>query len=145
MADVSKIDIDGIQWDIKDQEARNQIAKLEENNSAKSISDININLNEGYSAEKALLSTHYKIGKIHFTTIVIQNLNGKNVGTTSTAIIGKIPINLFDITQFLLFNAYNSVVARCYILKDGSIAIAESAGINAGNNYIVGELIFAEA
>ena len=28
MADVSKIDIDGVQWDIKDQEARNQIATL---------------------------------------------------------------------------------------------------------------------
>ena len=30
MADVSKIDIDGIQWNIKDQEARSKIATLEE-------------------------------------------------------------------------------------------------------------------
>lgn len=144
MADVKIVDIDGSQWSMKDQVARDKIAALEENNSTKSILDININLNEGYSAEKAILSSHYKIGKIHFTTMVIQNLNGKNIGTTSTATIGKIPINLFNTTQSLLFNAYNSVVARCYILKDGSIAIAESTGINAGNNYIVGELIFAE-
>lgn len=30
MADVTKIDIDGVQWDIKDQVARNKIAALEE-------------------------------------------------------------------------------------------------------------------
>ena len=29
MAEVAKIDIDGVQWDIKDQEARNKIAELE--------------------------------------------------------------------------------------------------------------------
>ena len=29
MADVTKIDIDGVQWDIKDQNARNRIAELE--------------------------------------------------------------------------------------------------------------------
>ena len=32
MADVSKIDIDGVQWDIKDQNARDRIAVLEEDN-----------------------------------------------------------------------------------------------------------------
>ena len=32
MAEVAKIDIDGIQWDIKDQNARNRIAILEEDN-----------------------------------------------------------------------------------------------------------------
>lgn len=32
MADVAKIDIDGVQWDIKDQNARNRIAVLEEDN-----------------------------------------------------------------------------------------------------------------
>lgn len=32
MADVTKIDIDGIQWDIKDQVARNKITTLEEDN-----------------------------------------------------------------------------------------------------------------
>src|SRR5574344_978420 len=32
MADISKIDIDGVQWDIKDQNARNRIATLEEDN-----------------------------------------------------------------------------------------------------------------
>ena len=32
MAEVAKIDIDGVQWDIKDQNARDKITALEENN-----------------------------------------------------------------------------------------------------------------
>ena len=32
MAEVAKIDIDGVQWDIKDQNARDRIATLEEDN-----------------------------------------------------------------------------------------------------------------
>ena len=32
MADVTKIEIDGVQWDIKDQNARDRIATLEEDN-----------------------------------------------------------------------------------------------------------------
>lgn len=35
MADITKIDIDGIQWDIKDQNARNKIAALEEKTTVK--------------------------------------------------------------------------------------------------------------
>ena len=35
MADVTKIDIDGVQWDIKDQNARNKIATLEEKTTVK--------------------------------------------------------------------------------------------------------------
>ena len=144
MAEVAKIDIDGVQWDIKDQEARNRITELEGNAIVQGLSDINITINKGYTVTKAVLSEHCKIGKIHFATIVLQNLNGENIGTTSTALIGKIPLNLFNTVQVLLFNAYNSVVSRCYISKDGTIAIAESTGIPNGNNYIVGEIIFVE-
>lgn len=48
MADVSKIDIDGIQWDIKDQNARDRIAKLEEKvivKITKKINETNIKMN----------------------------------------------------------------------------------------------------
>ena len=48
MADVTKIDIDGVQWDIKDQNARNRIAALEEKvivKVIKKIDEINIKMN----------------------------------------------------------------------------------------------------
>ena len=41
MADVAKIDIDGIQWDIKDQNARDRIAILEEKTTVKITVKIN--------------------------------------------------------------------------------------------------------
>lgn len=41
MADVAKIDIDGVQWDIKDQNARNRIATLEEKTTVKVTVKIN--------------------------------------------------------------------------------------------------------
>ncbi len=48
MAEVAKIDIDGVQWDIKDQNARNRIAALEEKTTVKvtkKINEINIKMN----------------------------------------------------------------------------------------------------
>lgn len=43
MADVAKIDIDGVQWDIKDQNARNRIIELEEKTTIKVTKKINTN------------------------------------------------------------------------------------------------------
>lgn len=43
MADVTKIDIDGVQWSIKDQEARNKITVLEEKTTVKVTKKIDTN------------------------------------------------------------------------------------------------------
>ena len=48
MADVAKIDIDGVQWDIKDQNARDRIAELEKKvivKITKKINETNIKMN----------------------------------------------------------------------------------------------------
>ena len=48
MAEVAKIDIDGVQWDIKDQNARNKITALEEKTTVKvtvKINEKNVKLN----------------------------------------------------------------------------------------------------
>lgn len=48
MADVAKIDIDGVQWDIKDLNARNRIAELEKKvivKITKKINETNIKMN----------------------------------------------------------------------------------------------------
>ena len=48
MAEVAKIDIDGVQWDIKDQNARDRIATLEEKTTVKvtkKINETNIKMN----------------------------------------------------------------------------------------------------
>ena len=145
MADVSKIDIDGVQWDIKDQNARDRIAELETNVIAQDLEDINIEMNVGFTATTANMSFHYKVGKIHFMRVELRNISGGNIGTTQTVRIGVTNIHPKKETSFILYDYENSAVLRCYLTPDGTINIGESKGVVQGNNICLGELIFAEA
>ena len=145
MADVKIVDIDGSQWSMKDQVARDKITELEEKLSVQDLEDIEINLNPGYTASEANLIRHYKVGKIHFMDVRLVDINGTNIGTTVTANLGFINIHPKKSTNFLLFEYRSNKTIRCYIEPTGEIGIAESPGITQGNNYCVGELIFAEA
>ena len=144
MAEVAKIDIDGIQWDIKDQNARNRIAELEKNVIVQDIDTVHIDLKQGFTAQYAIADYHYKVGKIHFINIRLQNIKGTYIGTSSTANFGSLNIRPKKQTSFLLYDYINKTVLRCYIDKDGSICIGESLGVAQGNNDCFGELIFAE-
>ena len=70
MADVKAIDINGEQWNIKDQESRNIIAvlkqKIEEN--ANIIDRLNKNVQEGFFARKLVK----KISVYHYETCFIS-------------------------------------------------------------------------
>ena len=145
MAEVAKIDIDGVQWDIKDQNARDRIAELEKSLIAQDLEDIEIDLGIDFTATTARLVQHYKVGKIHFAKVEIRNISGKGIGTVETANIGKISLTPKKETGFLLYDYENSAILRCYIDKDNSIRIGESKGVVQGNNICYGELIFAEA
>ena len=142
---VNTLEIDGTQWEIQDVEARNKIAELTESIIAQDLEDIKINLNPGYTASEASLIRHYKVGKIHFMDVRLVDINGTNIGTTLTAELGFINIHPKKTTNFLLFEYRNNKTIRCYIESTGEIGVAESPGITQGNNYCVGELIFAEA
>ena len=144
MAEVAKIDIDGIQWDIKDQNARNRIATLEESLIPQDLADIEITMNVGYTSELAVLRSHYKIGKIHFAIMQIDNIRGKDIGTSVTANIGKINIKPKKSTSCLLNDYRNNVIIRSSIANDGTITMDESVGLTQGNNTCLGELIFVE-
>ena len=53
MADVKIVDIDNVQWNMKDQEARNKIATLE--------TEVNINIPERFTVNENKLNGIYKI------------------------------------------------------------------------------------
>lgn len=53
MADVTKIDIDGVKWDIKDQNARNRIATLE--------TEVNTNIPERFITDEKRINGIYKV------------------------------------------------------------------------------------
>ena len=145
MADVTKIDIDGVQWDIKDQEARNKITELTESLITQDLENINIELKPGYTATTANMTYHYKAGKIHFMKVELRNISGENIGTTQTSIIGNINILPKKETSFLLFDYENSAILRCHLNINGELGVGESKGVIQGNNTCFGELIFAEA
>ena len=145
MADVKIVDIDGSQWSMKDQVARDKITELEKNVIVQDLEDIKINLNSGYTASEANLIQHYKVGKIHFMDVRLIDISGTNIGTDQTAHMGFINIHPKKRTNFLLLEYRSNKTIRCFIEPNGELGIGESPGITQGNNYCIGELIFAEA
>lgn len=144
MALVKIVDIDGVQWEMKDQTARNKIANLEENNTTKDLPDETINLEKGFEAESITVAQSYSYGKIHFAIINIVNIKGPNIGTDQTAYIATSNMRPKKPTMFLMYDYKNNAIARGYIFLDGKIALGESIGVVQGSNIIYGEIIFAE-
>ena len=142
---VNTLDIDGTQWEIRDEEARKKIADLEYQLSTQELQDITIKMNENYNSSYAVMYNHYKVGKIHFMNVVLSNISGENIGTTSAAIIGLINIKPKKVTGFLLHDYVNNVTFYCYLDENGFVVIADSMGLAQGNNACLGQLIFAEA
>lgn len=144
MAEVKIIDIDGVQWEMKDQTARNKIANLEENNTTKDLPDITVNLKEGYEAVSTTIKQHYSYGKIHFALITFINIKGNNIGTGITTHIASLNVHTKKSTTFLMNDYKNKATLRCSISPDGTLSIEESVGVISGDNICFGELIFAE-
>ena len=145
MEDVKIIDIDNVQWNMKDQEARNKIANLENLFIAEDLPNVVIELNTGYTAMDIQGYAHYKIGKIHFVTFLIRELAGNAIGTGNTAIIATTNLRPKKETSFIMNDYKNKAMLRCYVNTDGTLAVAESMGSVSGSNTSYGELIFAEA
>lgn len=145
MADAKIVDIKGVQWELKDEVARNRIAELEKNFIPQDLDDINITMNEGYTSSMAVLRSHYKIGKIHFAVVQINNIAGEHIGTSVTANIGHINIKPKKGTSCILNDYHNNIVVRSSIANDGTITMDESVGLIQGDNVCLGELIFVEA
>lgn len=145
MQEVKIIDIDNVQWNIKDQEARNRIANLENLFIAEDLPDVVIELNTGYTAMDIQGYAHYKIGKIHFVTFLIRELAGPAIGTGNTANIATTNLRPKKETSFIMNDYKNKATLRCYIDSNGTLAVAESVGSVSGSNTSYGQLIFAEA
>ena len=144
MADVKIVDIDGEQWNIKDQDARSKITTLEEVVSTQKLQDLQITLENGYTCKSMGMDNHYKAGKIHFVQIRIEDLSGNGIGTTSTTKIAVLNITAIRQTGFILRDYRAPATARGFIDTDGSLWLGESNGIVQNDNVILGEIIFAE-
>jgi len=144
MADVKIVDIDNVQWNIKDQEARNKIVTIENNQIPITLEDTPITLKSGYTASSATFFRHHKVGKIHFAMVSIIDIKGDKIGTSESAVCGTIPFKAFVATSFVLFDYRNAKIARCSIDEEGVFVIGESNDVVQGSNYLYGEAIWVE-
>lgn len=144
MADVKAIDIDGEQWNIKDGPLTARVTTLETVTSTKSLPDAQITMKDGYTCESIQINERYKVGKINFALIRIQDLSGNNVGGTSTIYIASTNLIPKKRTVFIARDYITPATVRCSLEQDGTISIGESNGIKNGNNVLFGEIIFAE-
>lgn len=145
MADASIIDIGGVQWNVKDKEARDKIITIEDILTVKNLPNPTFIRNPNYSYTSLSFTNHYSFGKIHFIYIRLQNIKGSGIGTTESARIGSLDIKPKALTSFMMFDYVNGRAIRCYFEPEGYFNIGESNGVSQGNNVCFGELIFAEA
>lgn len=144
MAEVKTIDIDGVQWSIKDQTARDKITDIEKNISTQDLPDAKLDIDKDCNVLYIEAGNHYKIGKIHFIQIHITNITSLNIGTNITVRVASSELIPKKYTSFILVDNKAPATARGFLSPDGSIYLGETVGIQSGNNDMYGELIFAE-
>ena len=144
MADASIIDIKGVQWNIKDKQARNDIEVLKQLMTAEQMPNIEITLNNGYSAETKEIRYIQRYGKLYMGLMFIDNLSGVNVGTNDVASFGKANISLVTGTYAMGIEYFSSKPVRSSITKTGDLALQESAGVTDGDNRLRIPVIWIE-
>lgn len=144
MEKASIIDIQGVQWEIKDQEATDNINAIKDQLTPKKLNGISIKMNEGYSATTAIMQNIVQFGRIHIGNIFIDNISGGNIGTTNEAKFGTVSFKPFDLIHAICFDYETGKIARLGIQTNGDISFLESLGVPNGNNKIRGQIVWIE-
>lgn len=145
MADASIIDIGGTQWNVKDKEARNNIEAIKQLMTPEKMPNIEITLNNGYSAEQKRISNVQRYGKLYMGLLFIDNLSGENIGTNEVASFGKANMSLNAGVYSMGIEYFSSMPVRVSIGKTGNLALQESKGMTNGDNRIRIPIIWIEA
>ena len=144
MADVKIVDIDGSQWEMKDQNARNRIAEMEQLLKTENVADILINLNSGNSASEARITSIQKFGKIYIGLIIIENLIANNIGTLNRVDVGTVNTNVLNNAYSIGFDYHSGKSVRIRITPEKNFSIEESSGVSNGNNGIRASITWIE-
>ena len=142
---VNTLDIDGTQWEIQDVKARNDIEAIKQLMTPEVMPNIEITLNNGYSATEKRISHIQKYGKLCMGLMFIDNLLGENIGTNEVASFGKINISLNEGVYSIGIEYFSSMPVRASIGKTGNLALQESKGVTNGDNRLRIPIIWIEA
>lgn len=144
MEDVKTIDINGVQWSIKDQEARNKITEIGQLLKTEVVDEIPIVLNSGNSAIEARIVSIQKFGKVCVGLIIIENLNANNIGSINRVDVGTVNINVLKNTYSIGFDYRSGKNVRIRISPEKNITLEESSGVSNGNNGIRASITWIE-
>ena len=145
MADASIIDIGGTQWNVKDTQARNDIETIKQLMTPEVMPNIEITLNNGYSATEKYITYIQKYGKLCMGLLFIDNLSGENIGTNEVAAFGKVNMSLNEGVYSIGIEYFSSMTVRSSISKTGNLALQESKGVTNGDNRFRIPIIWIEA
>ena len=144
MANAAKIDIQGVQWELKDQNARDRIAEIEQLLKTEVAADIPIILNSGNSADEARITSIQKFGKINTGLIILENINASNIGTLNRTNVGTVNMNVLNNTYSIGFDYKSGKVVRIRVGPDKNITIEESSGVANNSNGIRAQITWIE-
>ena len=144
MQEVKIIDIDNVQWNMKDQEARNRIAEMEQLLKIENVNDIQIILNGGNSANEARITSIQKFGKIYIGLIIIENLIADNIGTLNRVNVGTVNINVLNNAYSIGFDYHSGKTVRIRVSPEKIFSIEESSGVSSGSNGIRAQITWIE-
>lgn len=145
MADASIIDIGGTQWNVKDREARNDIATIKQLITPEVLPNIEITLNSGYNGYRSSIINIQKYGKLYMGLIFINDLAGEKIGTNDEVDFAIANISLNNRVDAIGIEFFSSKPVRVSIHKNGAIHMQESAGVTSGNNSLRIPITWIEA
>lgn len=142
MAEVSIVDIDGEQWDIKDMPLTRRVAILEQLLTVETKGNEEITLESGFSASEKIIQNIVQYGNVVQCNFVITNLAGNGIGEDRTIRFGHCSLKVKSTYAFVLRDYISGNAVGLSIANNGGIFILRSTNITPGNNALRGGITF---
>lgn len=140
MADVTKIDIGGVQWELKDEVARNRIAELEQ----KTIVKITSKINEEKIKVNLVEINNEKFLQIHFEFLLWSGTGGEVIGHFENDFNLNKPIRFIanlDLSDYsrrmpMMIDIIDNGDVRAFPIYEGSFTTVRKEGFILGDAFL---------
>ena len=124
-----------------------QAFSWQEYNIAEALSYIGFQFINGYSGDFSIDSC-VKTSNLLIMSVAINNVQGSNIGTSNTAVIGTTNIRpkstgTYGATAIAIDYRKTSAQVRLGLFSNGNFLILESNGVTSGSNAIRGCMVIA--
>ena len=144
MESANELDIDGYRWEIKDMQARQDIANLKLNDEYSFENGREIILSEGYTADYSQITNINRLGNFITAAIRIVNLRGAGMNEDNLISFATLPIKLIHSSPVVIFDTVSGKSFYSSYSFDGALSIFGSRTIEQGNNNLVFNIVSFE-